>query len=63
MAELLEAAGVDTVKELARRMPANLAAKMAELNATKKLCKVSPSEVVLAKWIEHAKTLDALMTH
>ena len=32
-AELLEAAGVDTVKELSHRVPANLAAKVAEVNA------------------------------
>ena len=36
-AELLEASGVDTVKELSHRVAANLAAKVAEVNAEKKL--------------------------
>lgn len=36
-AELLEAAGVDTVPELAKRKADNLAAKMAEVNEAKNL--------------------------
>ena len=55
--ELLEAAGVDTVPELSRRNAANLAAAMAELNATKKLTRRVPTEAEVAGWIEHAKTL------
>ena len=35
--ELLEAAGVDTVVELSKRVGANLFAKMEEINAAKKL--------------------------
>jgi predicted flap endonuclease-1-like 5' DNA nuclease len=63
MSELLEAAGVDTVKELARRSAPNLAKTMAEVNAVKKLTGVSPSEKLVVKWIEHAKTLAPMMTH
>lgn len=55
--ELLEAAGVDTVPELARRNAANLAAAMAELNASKKLAGRAPTEKEVAGWIEHAKSL------
>jgi len=36
-ADLLEAAGVDTVPELAQRKPANLCTKLTEVNAAKKL--------------------------
>lgn len=37
-AELLEAAGVDTVKEFRHRVPANLHAKLVETNEAKNLC-------------------------
>lgn len=61
--ELLEAAGVDTVKELRNRRADNLAAKMAEVNATKKLTRAVPSENAVGKWIEQAKTLAPLIEH
>ncbi len=61
--ELLEAAGVDTVKELRNRNAANLAAKMAEVNAEKKLTRTVPSESQVEKWVEQAKGLDPLITH
>lgn len=56
--ELLEAAGVDTVPELAQRRADNLAAKMVEVNEQKKLTRKTPSESEVAGWIEHAKTLE-----
>ncbi len=62
-AELLEGAGVDTVKELRNRNAQNLAAKMAEVNVAKKLCKVAPSDKVVSKWIEEAKTLDPVLSY
>ncbi len=55
--ELLEAAGVDTVPELAQRNAANLAAKMVEVNDAKKLTRRVPTEADLEKWIAEAKTL------
>ena len=61
--ELLEAAGVDTVKELRNRNAENLAAKMAEVNAAKKLTRSVPSEKVVTGWVEQAKKLDPLITH
>lgn len=63
--DLLEAAGVDTVKELRRRNVANLVAKMDEVNSAKrnKLVKRVPSEKVVAKWVESAKELEAVVTH
>lgn len=56
-AELLEAAGVDTVPELARRAPASLAAKLAEVNEAKNLTRRVPTEADVAKWVEQAKGL------
>jgi predicted flap endonuclease-1-like 5' DNA nuclease len=56
-AELLEAAGVDTVPELAQRRPDNLTAKMEEVNAAKKLVRSTPSQVSVEKWVAEAKTL------
>lgn len=56
-AELLEAAGVDTVPELARRAPANLAAKLAEVNDAKKLTRRVPPESEVTQWVEQAKEL------
>jgi predicted flap endonuclease-1-like 5' DNA nuclease len=43
-AELLEAAGVNTVAELAQRNPVNLAAKLKEVNDEKKLTGKVPTE-------------------
>ena len=62
-AELLEAAGVDTVKELRHRRSDNLAAKMAEVNEEKKLTRQVPAESQIATWIEAAKTLDPKISH
>ena len=62
-AELLEASGVDTVKELGTRNAANLAAKMAEVNGKKKLTRTVPSEKVVEDWILQAKGLPATITH
>lgn len=62
-AELLEGAGVDTVKELRTRNADNLADKMAEVNKQKRLCKTSPSAIVISKWIEQAKNMEPKVTH
>ncbi len=62
-AELLEAAGVDTVKELRHRNAEFLAAKMREVNAQKKLTRVVPSQRVVARWVEQAKALPPVITH
>lgn len=56
-ATLLQAAGVDTVKELKYRNPARLAKAMAEANAKRKLVQVLPSDQAVVRWIEHAKKL------
>lgn len=61
--ELLEAAGVDTVKELKHRNAANLAVKMKEVNEEKKLVRQVPGEASVVKWVEQAKTLEPMMTY
>lgn len=56
-ADLLEAAGVDTVPELGKRNAANLRAQLSEVNAKKKLTRQLPSEKQVANWIAQAKEL------
>src|SRR5262245_24365207 len=62
-AELLQAAGVDTVKELKYRNPAKLARAMAEANARRKLVRVLPSDRAVERWIEQAKKLQLKITY
>lgn len=62
-AELLEASGVDTVKELAHRVPANLAAKMKEVNEKKNLTNGQISEKSITKWVAEAKGLEPVMKY
>ncbi len=62
-AELLECAGVDTVKELKHRNAENLAAKMAEVNEAKKLVRRPPSASVVNDWVAQAKKLPAVVTY
>lgn len=62
-AELLEAAGVDTVKELKHRVPANLLAKMEEINAKKNLVNRVPGLPEIEKMVQQAKELEAIITY
>ncbi len=62
-AELLEAAGVDTVKELKQRNAENLAAKMKEINEEKKLTRAVPEPSQVARWVEQAQTLEPRISH
>ncbi|MBD8874778.1 DUF4332 domain-containing protein [Roseibium polysiphoniae] len=61
--ELLEAAGVDTVKELKHRNAENLAEKMSEVNVEKKLVRQVPGTAQVTKWVEQAKELPAMMSY
>ncbi len=61
--ELLEAAGVDTVKELRNRNAENLAEKMRSVNAAKRLAHATPSTHQVARWVEQAKGLKPSITH
>jgi predicted flap endonuclease-1-like 5' DNA nuclease len=62
-AELLEAAGVDTVPELAQRNAANLCQKMATVNEERKLVRKLPTEAQVTGWIAEAKGLPKVVTH
>ncbi|MGI9236655.1 MAG: DUF4332 domain-containing protein [Woeseiaceae bacterium] len=62
-AELLECAGVDTVKELKHRNADNLAAAMAEVNNAKNLVRRAPSRTVVNDWVEQAKKLPGKISH
>ena len=62
-AGLLQAAGVDTVKELKYRNPERLARAMAEANAKRKLARVLPSDQAVQRWIEQAKRLQLKITY
>lgn len=61
--DLLEAAGVDTVAELAQRSPVNLLAKMQEVNAEKKLVRQMPTASQVTNWIVQAKELPRVLTY
>jgi predicted flap endonuclease-1-like 5' DNA nuclease len=61
--DLLEAAGVDTVVELARRNPDNLHAKLLEVNQAKNLVRRLPNRDMVANWIKQAKTLPRVVSY
>ena len=56
-AELLEASGVDTVKELAQRIAINLHDKMKSVNSEKKLVRQVAARSQVEEWIRQAKRL------
>jgi predicted flap endonuclease-1-like 5' DNA nuclease len=56
-AELLEAAGVDTVPELAQRNAENLTKKMEEVNLEKKLVRRTPALKEVENWVAQSKEL------
>jgi len=61
--DLLEEAGVDSVKELRLRRPENLYRKALEVNAEKKLVRRPPSLKMIKKWIRTAEALTPVVTH
>ncbi len=61
--DLLEAAGVDTVMELAQRKPENLQAKMVEVNEGKKLVRRVPTQAEVSDWVEQAKALPRMVSY
>jgi predicted flap endonuclease-1-like 5' DNA nuclease len=62
-AEILKAAGVDTVKELRTRNAENLHKKIVEVNEEKKLVRQVPSLAAVQDFIEQAKSLDPVITY
>ena len=63
IAGLLEAAGVDTVKEFRHRVAANLQPKLVEVNDQKNLCNRVPSVSELERMIAQAKELPVVLTY
>jgi predicted flap endonuclease-1-like 5' DNA nuclease len=63
--DLLAAAGVDTVLELAQRRPDHLHDKLVEINRTHKhrLVRALPEQKHVADWIRRAKTLPRVVTY
>lgn len=61
--ELLEAAGVDTVKELRNRVPENLHKKLNEVNEAKNLVNRVPALVEVEKMVAQAKELPPMMEY
>jgi predicted flap endonuclease-1-like 5' DNA nuclease len=62
-ADLLEAAGIDTVPELAQRNPENLHHKLVAVNREKKLVRQLPTRTQVGDWIEQAKQLPRVITY
>ena len=62
-ADLLEAAGVDTVVELANRNATNLFNKLLAVNEEKKLVRRTPVESQVQEWVEQAKKLPRVITY
>lgn len=62
-AELLEAAGVDTVKELRHRVPANLERRLEEVNEERNLCNRVPSLPEIERMIDQAKELEPIVEY
>jgi predicted flap endonuclease-1-like 5' DNA nuclease len=61
--DLLERAGVDTVKELATRRPDNLHAKITETNDSFQLSERPPSLAQVEQWVAQAKDLPKMLTY
>lgn len=62
-ADLLEAAGVDTIPELAQRKPENLHLKLTEVNAAKKLVRKLPTAKQVGDWVDQAKKMKRVVTY
>lgn len=62
-AELLKATGVDTVKELKMRNPANLHKMLIETNEQKKLTRAVPALSQIEDFINQAKLMEPKVSH
>lgn len=61
--DLLEHAGVDTVKELATRRPDRLYARLVQINAQERLAGRAPTRNAVQAWVAHAKKLSPLLEY
>lgn len=61
--DLLEKAGVDSVRELAQRRADNLYQKIVEVNEAKQLVRKLPTQAQVAAWVEAAKQLPRVVEY
>ncbi|WP_088342811.1 MULTISPECIES: DUF4332 domain-containing protein [Rhodomicrobium] len=61
--ELLEVAGVDTVKELSKRRADNLHKAMLEANEKRKMVRQLPGLAQVESWVAQAKTIEPVMKY
>ena len=61
--DLLAAAGVETVLELAQRRPDHLHQKMVETNEAKRLVRVVPGPEQVAEWVQQAQKLPRVVSY
>src|SRR6516164_1540809 len=61
--DLLAAAGVETVLELAQRVPEHLHQRLVETNEAKRLVRHVPSLQQVAEWVEQAGKLTRVVTY
>jgi predicted flap endonuclease-1-like 5' DNA nuclease len=61
--DLLEEVGVDTVVELANRVPESLYTKMGQVNKAKNLVNKMPGLLQVKSWVAQAKKLPRIVTY
>ncbi len=61
--DLLDAAGVDTVPEMATRNAKNLYETLVTINQERNIVRQVPSQTTINKWIENAKTLPRVIKY
>lgn len=61
--DLMEEAGVDTVKELAQRVPQNLHAKLIQINSVRQFTQRPPSVEQIGDFVEQAKNLPRMLEY
>ncbi len=61
--DLLEQAGVDTVKELAARRPDNLHAKLVETNTNRRVAGRAPTLKAVEAWVAQARELPKVLEY
>ncbi len=62
-AELLAAAGVDTMMELAQRNPQNLLRALAETNKELRLVRKLPTESQVREWVKQSQKISRAVTY
>lgn len=62
-AELLASCGIQTLKELRRRNPVALTAKILSMNGRKDLVRRLPTESMVEAWIDRATSLELVVRH